>query len=93
MIKPTLHLNGTSGERLLTDLIEAADAVRNAIARVRDAAPNARDYYPQGPQAIVVAQKQHFAHVEKLNSVLRDLEELMEHVDKETLPTRPPGVK
>jgi hypothetical protein len=79
VIKPTIHLNGTSPGVLLEDLIRAADALRDAMQALRLAAPNARDYYPQGPKAIAQAAMEHAQRMDKLQGVLRELEELAEH--------------
>jgi hypothetical protein len=52
---PTIHSNGTSRDALLTLTCDAGRAVRLAMEAVAAAAPNARDYYPQGPDAITQA--------------------------------------
>lgn len=56
LVTPTVHLNGTSKEELVQGriaVIEAAQALRDALQR---AAPNARDYYPQGDDAYKLAR-------------------------------------
>lgn len=59
---PTVHLNGTSGEALFEQNYEASKAIREALEVLREAAPNGRDYYPQGPgafeQAVTEFRKQ-----------------------------------
>jgi len=77
---PTLHLNGTSRERLADDYGTARTALRNALAAIEDAAPNARDYYPQGNGAFTQAQAEHASRVARLASVLSELGELQLHV-------------
>lgn len=57
-ILPTIHSNGTKAEDLRDGYIEmfhAAQAVRDAFQKVEF---NARDYYPQGPEAFSKAQKE-----------------------------------
>jgi len=80
MMIPTIHLNGTGGDALLDQLLEAVGAVRTAEQRLSDAAPNGRDYYPQGPDALRVAQAEHIGRAERLAGVRKELEELAEQV-------------
>ena len=80
MIKPTIHLNGTSKERLLEDIEEAYNALNVAFAKMKEVTPNGRDYYPQGPDAIYKAQDEHRARMQKLTDVQIDLQELAEHI-------------
>ena len=47
MIKPTIHLNGTSKDVLAKQYNDAVVLLRGALQAMEDAAPNARDYYPQ----------------------------------------------
>jgi len=78
--KPTIHLNGTSPEALLDAYKVATGALRRAIECLHDAAPNARDYYPQGDDATRAATREHVSRAERLRSVLEELFELYEHV-------------
>lgn len=80
MIKPTVHRNGTSREALLDAYCIAGNALRGALETLSDAAPNARDYYPQGDDAWLQARAEHAAREEKLRSVLAELQELAESV-------------
>lgn len=77
---PSIHLNGTSKQALLEGYLEAASAVFSAAEALSEAAPNARDYYPQGDNAFKQAQEEHNARLAKLNSVLVELQQLAEHV-------------
>jgi hypothetical protein len=81
MMKPTVHLNGTSAGDLFEQLSEALSALRAAETKLQSAAPNGRDYYPQGPDAIHKAQEEHYARCIKLRDVINDLSELQEHID------------
>ena len=59
MTKPTIHLNGTSGEALLEGYRTAMEAVGEAVRKLNNEThPNARDYYPQGNHAYQDAVKQ-----------------------------------
>lgn len=81
MIFPTVHLNGTHPDSLSSGYASAARAAREAIQAIEDAAPNARDYYPQGDDAFRVASREHQARAKKLNEVYLDLMALYEHVE------------
>lgn len=73
-LKPTIHLNGTPARVLLEERMEAASALRDAIAALCRAAPNGRDYYPQGPGAIDEATMEHRRRLRQLQDVLADLD-------------------
>ena len=47
---PTVHLNGTSRAQLIELRCEAAQAIREALAKLAEVAPHARDY-PDDPDA------------------------------------------
>ncbi len=76
MILPTIHLNGTSGMSLLTQIREAHRAVDKALKALYGMAPHARDYYPQGDDAFVQATTEHSARLERLRSVAEELDAL-----------------
>lgn len=78
---PTIHLNGTSKESLVTGLCDAAHAIQIAITALGQAAPNGRDYYPQDMRALQKAQDQHNARVLRLRSVYAELMEIAEAID------------
>lgn len=79
---PTIHLNGTSRDRLIEDLSEAYYALGKAMSALRVATPNGRDYYPQGPQAYGEALDEHLARLGKIEEVRKELEALIEGIDK-----------
>jgi hypothetical protein len=65
--------------------MEASQKLREAIQAVSDAYPNGRDYYPQdvkepGSYHIAVAEQQ--SRLERLTSVLQEMEALAESVAK-----------
>lgn len=82
MRKPTIHLNGSAKSRLLDAYMDASDALRVALAKLTEAEPNGRDYYPQGDGAIGEAIREHVARLAAVQAVLRDMEALSEHVSR-----------
>lgn len=80
MTIPTVHLNGTKGDDLVEQLCDARSALRDAIKALQNAAPNGRDYYPQGPGAINEAIEQHSRWRQSLEDVYRDLGSLAEAI-------------
>ena len=80
MLTPTVHMNGTAGEVLRDQYAAAADAVRKAIDAVCDAGPNARDYYVQGTDAALTAQREHEARVKALKTVRDELAAIAEGI-------------
>ncbi len=80
MMAPTVHLNGTTGEVLLDQYMTAAKAVQKAIDAVCDAGPNARDYYVQGSDAGLAAQREHEARVAALKAVRDELAAIAEGI-------------
>ena len=87
MIKPTVHLNGTSAQALFDGYREAGHAVRAAIEAVCLVYPHGRDYYVQGTEQVQAAVREHEARAAALRAILKDIDELIEHV----LDTAKPG--
>ena len=56
---PTIHLNGTSQESLLSEAKHAFDSVQSAIQAVSQITVHGRDFYPQGGEAIEAAMLAH----------------------------------
>jgi hypothetical protein len=80
MTLPTIHRNGTAPRDLLDGLCDAGRAINDAIKAVCEAGPNGRDYYPQGQAAMSAAQSEHESRLERLRSVLTEIQQLAEHV-------------
>lgn len=80
MLVPTVHLNGSAGEVLLDQYTAATEAVRKALDAICDTGPNARDYYVQGPDAALAAQREHEARVKALKIVRDDLAAIAEGI-------------
>ncbi len=83
MIKPTIHLNGSSAETLAHGYTEAIRRVADALEGLARCAPNARDYYVQGDHAFAAASREHLARVAKLEEVLVEVSVLRDHVEDE----------
>lgn len=77
---PTVHLNGTTGETLLDQYLAAAEAVQKALGVVCDAGPNSRDYYVQGPDAALAAQREHETRIGLLKKVRDELAAIAEGI-------------
>jgi ferredoxin-NADP reductase len=80
MRAPTVHLNGTSKEMLLEQVCDAGHALRKALEAMREAAPNGRDYYVQGPEAFKEAAEEHAARDRQVREVLKQYENLAEKI-------------
>jgi hypothetical protein len=80
MLIPTIHLNGTTDEVMLDQYTAAAHAVQKAIDAICDAGPNARDYYVQGTDAALTAQREHEARVTSLKRVRDELAAIVEGI-------------
>ncbi len=81
MTIPTIHLNGTSRANLLEQQLDAAHALRAALEKLSEACPNGRDYYPQGPEAMSAAVREHESRMERVRSVLREVSDLADAID------------
>ena len=77
--KPTIHINGTSASDLLETHVAAYRALNAAYEVVSNAHPNARDYYPQGPDAYTKASKQNEERLKKLRQMSDEFLALAEH--------------
>jgi len=83
MTFPTIHANGTHPDTLKSDLDAAYEAIETAVDRLRQAAPNGRDYYPQGDAAFTAAANEHRDRIGKLRGVQAEIEAVMEAIDKQ----------
>lgn len=80
MMKPTVHLNGTSRSELIEQVETALRGIEVALDAVQVAAPNGRDYYPQGDHAYQQAALEHAARVERLHAIKAEYEALARHL-------------
>jgi len=74
---PTIHMNGTSAESLLKDLMVAYHATKQLQDAMRDVTPNARDYYVQGDEAATKARDDHAARQKTISDIRADLEAII----------------
>jgi hypothetical protein len=81
MRTPTIHLNGSSKQHLLDAYCAAGDTLLQAMDALVAAAPNARDYYPQGPTAFVEAVAEHDARIMKVRAVYAEIAALIDAID------------
>lgn len=80
MIAPLVHLNGTAASVLVEQHAAIVAALRASLEALRAGAPNARDFYPQGEDAIRQARKEHAARVEAVTNVLAEVEAILDNV-------------
>jgi hypothetical protein len=77
---PKIHRNGSDGKHLAAKLRAASDALHDAIEAMRETAPNARDYYTNGPNAFKFAAKEHHERIAKVEMVKDDLGKIWENI-------------
>jgi len=79
-IAPHVHLNGTSKKELCDQNLETIQKINKAVSALQMMHPNARDYYTQDQDAYNIASRQHKDRIERLTSVLAELQEIAEHL-------------
>lgn len=77
---PIIHSNGTSRDELCRQLEEVGNVLHSALYSLSQAAPHGRDYYPRSPDAYSKAAAEHRSRVERLRSVLVEIEALHEAI-------------
>jgi hypothetical protein len=82
---PTIHLNGTSDVMLLEHYIRARSALIDARDAIASIEFHARDYYPQGSGAWLIAMRERKEVFDKINEVDRYLDAHIEHIANLTL--------
>jgi len=80
VIHPTIHLNGTAPASLLECNEKAQQAIRTAIEATARTAPHGRDYYPQGPGALAIAEVEYRSRMACLHRVLDELSEIRDEI-------------
>lgn len=80
MIVPSVHLNGTSGDELLEQATGAVQALSAALEAAATAAPNGRDYYPQGDAAFTEAKREHGDRICRLTELRDEYQALAEAI-------------
>lgn len=81
MIVPTIHPNGTSREQLVAQLTAVTGHLEAARKALKNACPNGRDYYPQGPDAMEQAVKRHDSWGWMLRKLTDEIVDLAEAID------------
>jgi len=81
MTAPTVHLNGTSKAELIENLEKANTALHDACSALAGTAPNARDYYPQGPDAYGKARDAYQADLTAMHNVMHHIQYLWESIE------------
>jgi hypothetical protein len=79
---PTIHHNGTSKERLIEALCEASAKLDDAYQALKQTAPNGRDYYPQGPEALQRATAEHLDRLRRVDAVKNEIDALTIAIDE-----------
>lgn len=79
---PTIHKNGTGKVVLVGALLEASEALDLAYDALKATAPNGRDYYPQGAEAMRRATAEHVGRLERVAAVKREIDALMLAIDR-----------
>lgn len=77
---PTVHLNGTSRDALMAEMMAAIEAVRNAETALNAMTWHARDFYVQPDGAWEVAREQQRQRALALDTVRVELEVICEAV-------------
>lgn len=80
---PTIHLNGSSKQVLMDDLLAAHRAIGVALNKMRQCTPNGRDYYPQGDGVTEKARAEHAERCRKLLEVHDELMEIAVGIDRQ----------
>lgn len=83
LIVPQTNLNGTSKKELLAQYADAVRSVRAAYEALRLVWPHGRDYQTMNPEAHPNAARQHDDRLQRLASVLNELEALYEGIYKQ----------
>lgn len=75
IVAPIVHLNGSGRQNLIDALANAYSAIEKAAEALRQTAPNGRDYYPAGPEALEAARQQHTRRIRALRDLQDELVE------------------
>ena len=76
---PTVHLNGTSRDELVRQLVEAGKALQVALDKLRAAYPHERDYYVNpDPMAYKKAKNAHDQRCREVHRAMMDCNEMAE---------------
>jgi len=79
---PTIHLNGTSCQELMDQIVNVERAGRKMLQALYDASPNGRDYYTQGDNAFHEVQSEHQDRVKRIQSVIDEIQEIADSISE-----------
>ena len=74
ILVPCVHGNGTSKESLMNAIEEAYSAIGDAYEKLRQTAPNGRDYYVYKDNPFERARQEWVDRMQRLSSVRMELE-------------------
>ena len=79
IVAPLVHHGGTHPSRLFEDYQEALSALELARERLKDMAPNQRDYYPLDPSHWEGAVREHRARNIALDRIITEVDALLHY--------------
>ena len=82
MIKPTININGTSKDDLINPRRDAISALSDIIETLKLVTPNGRDY-PRDPIQCVADRDKHFARINQLRDIQKELLEEALYIQRE----------
>lgn len=74
---PTVHMNGDTRQGLIDQHMAVYRAAGKLLTALYESGPNGRNYYPQGPDAIYYAGKEHRARCESVEKIKADMETII----------------
>jgi uncharacterized protein YecE (DUF72 family) len=80
LLVPCVHSNGTGKERLLEAIEEAHFAIGEAYEKLRQTAPNGRDYYVYKDNPYERARLEWVSRMQRLHSVQLELQAIAEGI-------------
>lgn len=80
---PQINLNGTNGQELLEQNIDARTALQLASKAVERAYPNGRDYQTLPSDAFISASKEAERRLRTLNTLIIEYEAIAENISKQ----------
>lgn len=81
---PYPNINGTSAAELLSQHTDAAEAIREAIAKVQQCYPNGRDFQTAPTGSHSRAQDEHRHRLQRLDLIWVEIREIAETISERT---------
>lgn len=82
---PKIHLNGSSADDLTCQQYTVYEAAQKLIEALQQAAPNGRDYYPLGPNALPRALDAHRNRILAVQGIARHAEAIIVHINEQAV--------